>query len=125
MGSLTARRWRWWFQKFWAGTRRPAHPRPHIGRRRARRILVDDIPNWWAGYERRSAAGRPLAFQRPAYQLHIEIVPAGPYVEHYAGYRATRWWQRRLMRSRERRGWPRAAQYRGLYRPHPLQGGRH
>lgn len=115
--------WRWWSFIYAFYRRPPLHRHPHIGRRRGRRIRVDDNANGWAGYERRSAAGRPLAFQRPAYQLHIEIVPAGPYTEHYAGYRAAWWYQRRLMRDRARRGWPHADQYRNLYRAHPLQGG--
>jgi hypothetical protein len=114
--------WRWWTGIYAMYRRPPVHRRPHIGRRRARRVWVEFAE--WAGYERRSAAGRPLAFQKPPYQLHLETVVSGPYEEPYAGYRATWWYQRRLMRDRERRGWPREKQYRNLYRPHPLQGGK-
>lgn len=114
--------WRWWRWENHYGGRRPFHARPHIGLRRARRIL--DTGPEWSFTGRRSAAGRPLAFQKPPYMLHLDTVLAGPYEENYAGYRAAWWWQRLVMRSRARRGWPRSRQYQRLYRSHPLQGGK-
>lgn len=120
-------RWRWWHWENHYGKRKPHHARPHIGRRRTRRVRYTDYNSegdaWW-GYGRRGAAGRPLALQRPAYELHVETVPAGPYEEQYAGYRATAWWQRKVLRWRERRGVSPIEWYAGLYRAHPLQGGK-
>lgn len=115
--------WRWWRWENNHGWRKALHSRPHIGRRRARRVLVNDVPCEVHGYERRSAAGRGLAFQKPPYFLHLETILAGPYTEDYAGYRAAWWWQRLIIRSRELRGLYRPPDlYHNLYRPHPLQG---
>lgn len=110
--------WSWWRQSYYY-SRAPLHTRPHIGRRRCRRVL-DQGPEW-ARWELRSAAGRRLGPQKPPYILHIETVVSGPYEEYYAGYRATWWYQRRVIRDRERRGWDRGECYRGLYRGHAIQ----
>lgn len=120
-------RWRWWQWANYYGRRHPLHTRPHIGRRRARRVrytIYAGDYDAWTSHNLQSAAGRRMALQRPAYELHVETVPAGPYEEQYAGWRASWWWQRRIMASRERRGWPRVLLLIRLYRAHPLQGGR-
>jgi hypothetical protein len=120
--------WRWWSWVYGAYKQRPVHSRPAIGRRRSR--IVIDSTMYEAGdllitHRRRSAAGRPLAFQKPLYNLIVETVPCGPYEETFAGYRAAWWYQRRVMRDRERRGFYRPEDlFKGLYRPHPLQGGK-
>lgn len=119
--------WRWWRWENRYGRSKPLHSRPHIGRRRARRVLYSNVlgeGDVCSFYQLKSAAGRRLAFQRPPYELNVETVPSGPYEETYAGWRAAFWWQCKVMRSRERRGWNRKDAYKGLYRPHPLQGGR-
>lgn len=115
--------WKWWAWAYGAYKRRPVHCKPAIGRRRNRPVIYCDMTSgdWVVWHGRQSAAGRPLAFQKRAYTLNVETVPAGPYEETYAGYRANLWYQRRVMRDRERRGYYRPSDlYKGLYRPHPI-----
>ena len=108
-------------------------PRARIGRTRRYRYThvspgADDgeeerdgiVTHVWRLRRGRQALAR---FVKPARQLLLETVLAGPYTEDYAGYTALFWWRARLQAARRRRGVPLDRLWARLYTPHPLQRG--